>query len=694
MSDGNNTDVQDIAVTVTDVSSNPPIITSDGGGATASVSVAESSTAVTTVTATDADAGATLTYSIVGGADAAKFTINASTGVLEFVSAPDAETPTDAGGNNVYDVQVQVSDGANTDIQDIAVTVTGVNDNAPVISSNGGGATAAVNVAENTTTVTTVTATDADAGATLTYSIVGGIDAAKFTINATTGVLEFVSAPDAETPTDAGGNNVYDVQVQVSDGTSTDVQDIAVTVANVNDNTPVITSNGGGATAAVNVAENGTAVTTVTATDADAGATLTYSIVGGADAAKFTINPSTGVLQFVSAPDFESPTDAGGNNVYDVQVQVSDGTNTDVQDIAVTVTGVNDNTPVITSNGGAATAAVNVAENTTAVTTVTATDADAGATLTYSIVGGADAAKFTINASTGVLEFVSAPDTEAPTDAGGNNIYDVQVQVSDGTNTDVQDISVTVTGVNDNTPVITSNGGAATTAVNVAENGTTVTTVTASDADVGATLTYSIVGGADAAKFTVNATTGVLQLVSAPDFESPTDAGGNNVYDVQVQVSDGSNTDVQDIAVTVTNVNDNAPVISSNGGGATAAVNVAENGTAVTTVTATDADAGATLTYSIVGGADAAKFTVNATTGVLQFISAPDFEAPNRRRRQQRLRRPGAGVGWHQHRRPGHRGHRHRRQRQYPGHHVQWRCCHRGGQCRGERHRCHHGHRV
>ena len=626
--------------------------------------MAENGTAVTTVTATDADAGATLAYSIVGGADAAKFTINATTGVLEFVSAPDAETPTDVGGNNVYDVQVQVSDGSNTDVQDIAVTVTNVNDNTPAIASNGGGATAAVSVAENSTAVTTVTASDADAGATLSYSIVGGADAAKFTVNATTGVLQFVAAPDAEAPTDAGGNNVYDVQVQVSDGTNTDVQDIAVTVTNVNDNTPVITSNGGAATAAVNVAENGTAVTTVTATDADAGATLTYSIVGGADAAKFTVNATTGVLQFVSAPDFEAPTDAGGNNVYDVQVQVSDGTSTDVQDIAVTVTGLNDNAPVITSNGGAATAAVNVAENGTTVTTVTASDADAGATLTYSIVGGADAAKFTINATTGVLEFVSGPDGEAPTDAGGNNVYDVQVQVSDGTNTDVQDIAVTVTNVNDNTPAITSNGGAATAAVNVAENVTAVTTVTASDADAGGTLTYSITGGTDAAKFTINATTGVLQFISAPDFEGPTDAGGNNVYDVQVQVSDGTNTDVQDIAVTVTGVNDNTPVISSNGGGATAAVNVAENSIAVTTVTAADADTGATLTYSITGGADAAKFTINASTGVLDVRVGARRRGPDRCRRQQRLRRAGAGLRRHQHRYPGHRCHGHQRQRQ------------------------------
>jgi hypothetical protein len=259
------------------------------------------------------------------------------------------------------------------------------------------------------------------------------------------------------------------------------------------DNAPVITSNGAGASASVSVAENATAVTTVTATDLDAGATLTYSIVGGADAAKFTLNNSTGALSFVSAPDYENPADAGGNNIYDVTVQVSDGTLTDTQAIAVTVTSINDNAPVITSNGAGATASVSVAENATAVTTVTATDLDAGATLTYSIAGGADAAKFTIDASTGALSFVSAPDYENPTDAGGNNVYDVTVQVSDGTLTDTQAIAVTVTDVNDtgsgNAPVITSNGAGASASVNVAENATAVTTVTATDLDAGATLT-------------------------------------------------------------------------------------------------------------------------------------------------------------------------------------------------------------
>jgi hypothetical protein len=113
-------------------------------------------------------------------------------------------------------------------------------------------------------------------------------------------------------------------------------------VANAND-APVLTSLGGGATASVNVAENLTSVTTLTASDIDLPAqTLTYAIVGGADAARFTINASTGILSFAAAPDFETPLDANADNVYDLMVQVSDGTSTDTQNIAVVILDVNE----------------------------------------------------------------------------------------------------------------------------------------------------------------------------------------------------------------------------------------------------------------------------------------------------------------------------------------------------------------
>ena len=214
-------------------------INSNGGGDTAAVSIVESTTAVTTVTATDQDVGQPLYYSIIGGADASKFTIGNSTGALSFVTAPDFELPTDAGGNNVYDVTVQVSDGhGGIDTQTITVTVTDALENsAPIITSNGGGDTAAVSIAENTTAIPTVTASDPDVVQTLSYSIIGGADASKFIIGATTGALSFVTAPNFELPTDAGGNNVYDLIVQASDDNGgIDTQAIAVMVTDVFEN--------------------------------------------------------------------------------------------------------------------------------------------------------------------------------------------------------------------------------------------------------------------------------------------------------------------------------------------------------------------------------------------------------------------------------------------------------------------------
>lgn len=181
----------------------------------------------------------------------------------------------------------------------------------------------------------------------------------------------------------------------------------------------------------------------VTATDADAD-TLTYSISGGADAADFTIDSATGELSFAVAPNFESPADADTNNEYLVEVSVSDGTNPAVtQTITVTVSNANEsptNTTVET---------VSVAENTTAVTTATGNDAE-NATLVFAISGGADAAKFAIDSSSGALTFVSAPNFEAPTDNGANNSYFVTVTVSDGVNAPVnKTVAVTVTNVSE-----------------------------------------------------------------------------------------------------------------------------------------------------------------------------------------------------------------------------------------------------
>jgi len=69
---------------------------------------------------------------------------------------------------------------------------------------------------------------------------------------------------------------------------------------------------------------------------------ITYAIKGGADASKFTINTATGLLSFKSAPNFEAPGDAGADNVYNLEVGISDGIVTLTKDLKVRVADVNE----------------------------------------------------------------------------------------------------------------------------------------------------------------------------------------------------------------------------------------------------------------------------------------------------------------------------------------------------------------
>jgi hypothetical protein len=471
-------------------------------------------------------------------------------------------------------INVAITDG-NGNVSSTAtstiVVLDGVTNQPPAIGSDGGGDTATKDVPENTTTVTTVTSTDPNAGDTLTYSIVGGTDGAKFQIDPTTGALSFITAPNFEAPTDTDGNNSYVVQVQVADGKGgTDTQTLTVNVTNANE-PPVITSDGGGTTATKGVPENTTTVTTVTSTDPD-NDTPTYSIVGGTDGAKFQIDPTTGALSFITAPNFEAPTDADGNNSYVVQVQVADGKGgTDTQTLTVNVTDVNETVPnqppLIGSDGGGDTATKGITENTTTVTTVTSTDPN-NDTPSYSIVGGTDGAKFQIDPTTGALSFITAPDFEAPTDADGNNSYVVQVQVADGKGgTDTQTLTVNVTNVDETlpnqAPAITSGNNGQPVVVSTPENTVPVPYQVAATDPNGDPLTYSInpeVG--DGNLFTIDPQ-GNISFKTAPDFELPTDGDQNNSYVIQVAVSDGKGgTDVQDVTINVTDLDENAPTVS------------------------------------------------------------------------------------------------------------------------------------
>ena len=132
-----------------------------------------------------------------------------------------------------------------------------------------------------------------------------------------------------------GGDGVKLISSKLSDPAGNSVTSAALTIT-LDTTVPSITS---GVTTSVQ--ENSTTVIGfVSASDLH---TLAYSLSGGADIARFTLNPTTGALAFATPPDSETPTDTNLDNAYLVQFTVTDSAgNATTQNISVSVTDLND----------------------------------------------------------------------------------------------------------------------------------------------------------------------------------------------------------------------------------------------------------------------------------------------------------------------------------------------------------------
>ena len=239
------------------------------------------------------------------------------------------------------------SDGvpAHDTTQAVAITVTDVNDIAPVFGSPTGSA----NVNEATSTATVVfdaNATDADgtpANNTITYSL-GGADLARFNINSATGEVTFAATPNFEAPADTGGDNDYDITVTASDGVPAHdaTQTVTITVGNL---APAFDTPADGNPAA-NEVSNGSGAGAATGVDANAtdpaGGTVTYALLDSSGAVadgggRFTIDSSTGVVTAATTIVFD--TSPSPINDYTISVRASDPSGAfSTQDFVITVT--------------------------------------------------------------------------------------------------------------------------------------------------------------------------------------------------------------------------------------------------------------------------------------------------------------------------------------------------------------------
>lgn len=386
-----------VVVTVTNVDETPEITTTNAATHTAPSfmeieydATGTPNLVVATYMARDEESE-TITWS-VGGDDASDFSIDSMTGALSFGSSPDFETPTDRENtmksylaeDNKYQIIVKATDGttapnAVAKVRELPVTVTVTNVNErPEFTTKETTHTAPsfeeieyhildADLPATAKDVVTYMARDEE-GESITWSL-GGADMADFSIGSSSGVLSFVERPNFEMPEDSftspdtEGDNVYNIIVKATDG-STSVPNLAnttdlpvtVTVTDVNE-APDIEEVTGNALEFTEVdfysADPPATVHTFAAVDYDDMDTFTWSLSGDGsvdDAEHFAIDTNTGELTFKQndtlgfgpLPSYEEPQDADTDNVYEVTIRATDDDSTDQKStdyaVAITVT--------------------------------------------------------------------------------------------------------------------------------------------------------------------------------------------------------------------------------------------------------------------------------------------------------------------------------------------------------------------
>jgi hypothetical protein len=408
-------------------------------------------------------------------------------------------------------------------------------------------------------------------------------DTEFFNLDTDSGVLSFVNAPSYDVPDYYDGNNVYTFTILYTDGnTSTIPVEVRVSVSPSNTTYSLLTtaqeggvvSNGGehragsqiiltatpldgyvffGWTGDVLVNANETSITltmdrnksltgtfsrlntppsftnalsvefnenatiaafSLTAIDAD-GDAMTFSI-SGSDGPFFSLNAATGLLEFVSQPDFENPSDYNSDNTYELQATVTDDQlNSDSIDMRIVILDDTTEPPTHFNLTVSVEGEGNVAVSGQYLASVNETFS------------------YAVGSSLTLTPAASSPDYEFSKwtgDLNGSEIMKELTMASD------KNVTAVFTKVNF-APSLTSPQSL----INVDyhyENNAVVVQFLAEDLD-GDEISFHLAESGDYLLFDLNASTGILTFKSVPDYENPSDIGSDNIYDLNVSVSDG-----------------------------------------------------------------------------------------------------------------------------------------------------------
>lgn len=461
--------------------------------------------------------------------------VSNATGTPSFTLVDDADGYFALSGNDIVIASSLDYETASTQILEVSVSdttpaiantfltifITDVADTGPTITSSD-----TVTQDENGELSHYLTANEA-----VTWSISGGVDAARFAISGNVKLTWAANGTqDYETPLDDNADNIYAVIVRATNGGGFfSDQAIVVTVVDVLEN---VLSNISAPVLSGTATVGQTLSCTTGSWSGEAPITYAYQWYRN-DVAVLAATFATYPL-----------TSADGGAVVHCRVTATNPLGSAFADSNVTdpVISVDVTAPTITS--------ANTADN--PENSLLAHELTANESVTWSLIGGADMAAFEITDSTLGWASGLTRDYEAPVDADADNAYVVQVRATDASsNTSDQTITVTVTDVDETAPTITSSATAS-----IIENVQLAHTLTANE-----TVTWSIVGGFDLSMFEISGSTLRWSDDSTKDYEAPLDHNTDNLYLVTVRATDllGNFAD-QAITITVTNdVADDVP---------------------------------------------------------------------------------------------------------------------------------------
>ncbi|XP_072940790.1 protocadherin-like wing polarity protein stan [Epargyreus clarus] len=589
------------------------------------------------IKATDADVGsnAAIRYAIIGGNTQMQFSIDSLSGDVSLVKSLDYEQV------RSYRLVIRAQDGGSpsrSNTTQLLVNVKDVNDNAPRFYTS----LFQESVSESVPvgySIVRVQAYDADEGinAELTYSLsdkdYGGNNDMPIAIDPRSGWV-YTSAP-----LDREVQSKYQLQVTATDGGSparSATASVVVVVQDVNDNDPVFSP----PQHEVELAEDeppGTPVVTVTATDADEDNRLHYEITGGNTRGRFSITSQNGRGLITVA----QPLDFKQERRYVLTVTATDsGGRSDTAMVHINITDANNYAPVFENAPYTASVFEDAPVGTT-VLVVSATDSDVGvnAQITYALsseISNEAVAhhdhEFLINPHTGAIT------TNKPLDRETMSGYLLTVTARDGgvpSLSDTTDVEISVVDVNDNEPVFKQPLYTA----NIREDalvGTSVTQVSATDADVGLNgrVHYELEPkDREEGSFVIDPASGVVRTNKALDRESVA------TYDLKALAIDGgtppqSSTVI--VNIKIEDINDSPPVFESD----CLMFYIPENspiGTTVGEIYAHDPDEGpnSVVHYSIKGGEDSSSFSLETRQGSdkaeLVTMVDLDYESPRKK---------------------------------------------------------------